>query len=303
MKKKSVQAVKRKSSNGMEQVSELAISKTYKLYIGGAFPRTESGRYLQAHGAGGVVNYCRASRKDFRNAVVAAAKAQKNWASRSAYNRGQILYRIAEMMDGRMGQLQEELMASGLRKKEALHEVRSARDMVVHYAGWCDKFQQVFSAVNPVATSYFNFTTYEPVGIVAITAPERPSLLGMVAGLMPVICGGNTAILVASETEPLTSITFAEILHTSDLPGGVVNILTGKHEELIPYLVSHMEVNALLITDDISDDKRSLIADEAPHNLKRVIFRSDSVESIEQGSPYLILDTQEAKTTWHPIGR
>ncbi len=280
----------------------LAIPKTYKLYIGGKFPRTESGRYLTTQGPIGPVHYCRASRKDFRNAVVAARSAFTGWSDRTAYNRGQIIYRIAEMMEGRKNQLVNELKAFGLTVSQATAEVNAAIDLVVYFAGWSDKYQQVFSSVNPVAASYFNFSVYEPTGVVAIFSSDRPSLLGLISSLLPVIVGGNTAIILASEQEPLTGVTLAEILHSSDVPAGVINILTGLRSELLPHFVSHMDVNALVLNGSVTSEERQILADEATQNMKRIVMRPVN-EVIEAApGPQCILDTLEVKTTWHPVG-
>lgn len=284
--------------------STLAIPKTYKLYIGGKFPRTESGRYLTTEGTIGPVHYCRASRKDFRNSVGAARAALPGWSGKTAYNRGQILYRIAEMLEGRRAQFIAELKANGLAISEANAEVNATIDCIIYYAGWSDKYQQVFSSVNPVAASYFNFSVYEPTGVVAILSSERPSLFGLVASMMSTIVGGNTCIILASSEEPLTSISFAEILHTSDVPGGVVNILTGLRSELLEQFAGHMDVNANIIYGDLLPAEEAILANAATHNMKRVILRrSEPTLSYEKNGPYTILDTLEVKTTWHPIGK
>ena len=229
-------------------MNRVEILKTYKIYIGGAFPRTESGRYYTpVNKTGeGIGNMCLSSRKDVRNAVTAARKAFGSWSERSAFNRGQIIYRIAEMLEGRKEQFILELQKQGSTKAEAEKEVILAIDRIVYYAGWCDKYNQVLSAVNPVSSSHFNFTTCESMGIVGVLAPQTTSLIGLVSLLIPAICSGNTAVLIASEKLPLCAITFAEVLNSSDVPGGVVNILTGKTEELLPVLASHMDVNALI---------------------------------------------------------
>jgi acyl-CoA reductase-like NAD-dependent aldehyde dehydrogenase len=275
------------------------IPKTYKMYIGGKFPRTESGRYYKVIGRRDalVANACRASRKDLRNAVVAARRATGDWARRSAYNRGQILYRIAEMLDGRRDQFAAELYLMGASKAAADKEVTAAVDRLVYYAGWADKFQQVFSSVNPVNSSHFNFTIMESTGVVAITAPEQPALLGLVAALAPAICGGNTVVVLASESRPLCASTFAEVLQSSDVPGGVVNILTGMRDEIVPHMASHLDINALVCYGEI---ERKAIQEAAAENVKRVIFCNDA--DCKGLSPYAVLDLQEAKTTWHPVG-
>ena len=233
--------------------TRLPVLKTYKLYIGGKFPRGESGRVAPAKsqdGKNALGNYCVASRKDFRDAATAARKAQPGWAKASAYLRGQILYRAAEMAELRRAELESELTRAGVRGAAA--EVSLSIDRLVHYAGWTDKYSQLFSAVNPVASSHFNFTSPEPTGVVAIVCPDSPALLGLVSLLAPAILSGNTAIVLASETAPLPAITFSEILATSDLPGGVVNILTGTRAELAPHFASHMDINA--ISDGSGDE-------------------------------------------------
>ncbi|MDP6032263.1 MAG: aldehyde dehydrogenase family protein, partial [Candidatus Marinimicrobia bacterium] len=220
------------------------IKKTYKLYIGGKFPRTESGRYIKWVDANnkGAVNICRGSRKDFRNAMVTARDAFSGWCSRTAYNRSQILYRIGEILEGRRSQFMDELILQGSSKKEAGNEINQSIDRLIYYAGWADKYQQIFSRVNPVASSYFNFSYPEPTGVVSALAPNNSSLIGLVSIVAPIIAGGNTVVVLASEEKPLCSITFAEVLHTSDVPGGVVNILTGYRSELLDHFSSHMDV-------------------------------------------------------------
>ena len=277
----------------------LEILKTYKIYIGGQFPRTESGRYYVLNDQKGLAlaNICLSSRKDVRNAVVAARKAQGSWSERAAFNRSQILYRIAEMTEGRRDQFIQELIKQGISQKQAIEEIDLAIDRIVYYAGWADKYQQIANSVNPVASSHFNFSVLEPMGVVGIIAPADTSLIGLVSLLLPVITGGNTAVLVASEKLPLCAITFAEVLNSSDVPGGVVNILTGSSAELSPTLASHMDVNALVGEKlDVN-----LIQVEAVENLKRVIsFDADWSAPAAQGMHY-ITDAQEVKTTWHPI--
>ena len=282
-------------------MNRVEILKTYKIYIGGAFPRTESGRYYTpVNKTGeGIGNMCLSSRKDVRNAVTAARKAFGSWSERSAFNRGQIIYRIAEMLEGRKEQFILELQKQGSTKAEAEKEVILAIDRIVYYAGWCDKYNQVLSAVNPVSSSHFNFTTCESMGIVGVLAPQTTSLIGLVSMLIPAICSGNTAVLIASEKLPLCAITFAEVLNSSDLPGGVVNILTGKTEELLPVLAAHMDVNAL-----ISESLGSLeieTAKAAVDNLKRKFTYNADWSSEKSQGLYYISDCLELKTTWHPI--
>jgi len=283
-------------------MSRLGINKTYKLYIGGKFPRTESGRYYAINNNKGnlIANMCLASRKDFRNAVVTARKAQSSWSNSSALNKGQILYRIAEMLESRKEQFITELIEQGETKMNAETEVDLAIDRLVYYAGWSDKFQQFFSAVNPVSSTYFNFSNVEPVGIIAIIAPENPSLLGLISVVAPAIVSGNTVIILASESLPLTSISFAEVLNSSDVPGGVVNILTGRKEELISHMASHMDVNAIVYCGKNTDDIKR-ISELASKNLKRTVFYKKNDWAIDQcQSPYFIEKTLEVKTTWHP---
>jgi acyl-CoA reductase-like NAD-dependent aldehyde dehydrogenase len=281
----------------------LEVLKTYKIYIGGQFPRTESGRYYIPVNAAGkkLANVCLSSRKDFRDAVVAARGAVSGWSGKAAFNRGQILYRMAEMLEGRKAQFIEELILQDATKAKAEKEVNLAIDRLIYYAGWCDKYQQIFSAVNPVATSHFNFSVPEPTGVVAIIAPQGDSLAGLVSMIAPVIAGGNTCVVLASETKPLCSVTFAEVLNSSDLPASVVNILTGKPAELASWFVSHMDVNAVVYCEKDADMKK-MMREKSALNLKRVFFYDKVNWNTEAGqSPYFIMDTQEIKTTWHPI--
>ncbi len=284
-------------------MNRLDIQKTYKLYIGGKFPRTESGRYYQINNGKGnlIANMCLASRKDFRNAVVVARSAQGSWAKQSALNKGQVLYRIAEMLEGRKEQFIAELITQGETATNAKAEVNSSIDRLVYYAGWSDKYQQIFSAVNPVASPHFNFSNVEPLGVIAIIAPEKQGLLGLVSVTAPAIVGGNAIIILASETKPLSAISFAEVLNSSDVPGGVVNIITGKKEELISHMASHMDVNAIVYCG--KDEKFiKAISELASSNVKRTIFyKRDDWSNPECESPYFIEKMQEVKTTWHPI--
>jgi acyl-CoA reductase-like NAD-dependent aldehyde dehydrogenase len=290
-----------------QEQQRLPVLKTYKIFINGQFPRTESGRYYVAKSSSGELlgNMCRSSRKDFRDAVVAARGAQSSWASKTAYNRGQILYRIAEMLEGRAAQFRDELARSGEPASAGVGpEVEVARsiDRVLYYAGWCDKYQQVFSSVNPVATSHFNFSILEPTGVVSILAPQRSALLGLISTIIPTIAGGNTCVALASTDNPLPAVTFAEVLETSDLPAGVVNILTGYRDELIEHFASHMDVNACVYCGN--DEKElATVRTQASLNVKRVVTydRDDWTADDAQG-PYFILDAQEVKTTWHPVG-
>ncbi len=233
--------------------------------------------------------------------LYAARSAFGSWSTRAAFNRGQILYRMAEMLEGRKAQFIDELIQQDSSKGKAEKEVNLAIDRLIHYAGWCDKYQQLFSAVNPVASSHFNFSVPEPTGVVSIIAPQNDSLLGLVSVIAPVIAGGNTCVVLASETKPLCSVTFAEVLNSSDLPGGVVNILTGKVSELATWFVDHMDVNATIFCENDSEVKK-MMQEKSAMNLKRIIFYDKIKWSTEQGqSPYFILDTQEIKTTWHPV--
>ena len=315
-KKEMAKAKNKTSSNGKEKAAKLpkqepekevslTVMKTYKMYIGGQFPRTESGRYFKLNNPQGqlIANVCQASRKDFRNAVVAARKAFPGWAGRTAYNRSQIIYRMAEMLEGRKGQFVEELIQLGYSPKEAEQEVRVSIDRLVYYAGWADKYQQIFSSVNPVASSHFNFSVLEPMGVVAVLAPQKAGLLGLISTVIPAITGGNTVIVLASETNPISAVSFAEVLQTSDLPGGVINILTGYSDELRSQFASHMDVNAV-ISCEHSPENLQEIEKLATHNLKRVFtYHPENWLDEENQNPYLIADLQETKTTWHPIGR
>src|SRR6187431_1476364 len=294
------------SENGLEKKTSskrLEVLKTYKIYIGGQFPRTESGRYYVPTNADGkkLANICLSSRKDFRDAVVAARSAFGSWSTRAAFNRGQILYRMAEMLEGRKAQFIEELILQDSTKAKAEKEVNLAIDRLIYYAGWCDKYQQIFSAVNPVATSHFNFSVPEPMGVVAIIAPQGDSLAGLVSVIAPVISGGNTCVVLASETRPLCSVTFAEVLNSSDLPGGVVNVLTGKVSELATWFVDHMDVNATIYCENDSSVQQ-MMREKSAMNLKRIFFYDKIKWNTEEGqSPYFIMDTQEIKTTWPPV--
>ncbi len=286
------------------QGDRLSVAKTYKIYIDGKFPRTESGRYFALEDKKGAViaNICRGSRKDFRNAVVAARKAQPGWAGASAYLRGQILYRIAEMLEGRRDQFVAELVQQGVAQRAAGKEVDTSIDRLIYFAGWADKYQQVFSAVNPVSSSHFNFSILEPTGVVSMLAPNDSGLLGLVSNVAPAIAGGNTCVVLASEKLPLCAVSFAEVLHASDVPAGVVNILTGFRGELTGQFASHMDVNAIVYCDGGRKVAQS-VQDAAADNIKRVIARTKTDWSKPSSQhPYLIRDTQEVKTTWHPIG-
>jgi acyl-CoA reductase-like NAD-dependent aldehyde dehydrogenase len=263
--------------------SRLPVKKTYKLFIGGAFPRSESGRTYEAQDQ----NVARASRKDVRDAVQAARGAQGRWAAATAYNRGQVLYRVAEMMESRLTEFAS--LCSGK------DEVERAIDRWVWYAGFADKVAQVIGSSNPVAGPYFNFTIPEPTGVVGIVAPEEPSLLGLVSRIAPALTGGNAVVALASETMPLAAVELAEVIATSDVPGGAVNLLTGHRAELAPWLTSHMDVNAIDLTG--ADGLRADLEVAAAENVKRVVLGQPDSQSLYEISAFL-----ELKTVWHPIG-
>ena len=291
------------SKNNPAPESRLEVLKTYKIYIGGQFPRTESGRYYVPVNSKGkkLANVCLSSRKDFRDAAEAARNAFGGWSSRAAFNRGQILYRMAEMLEGRKAQFVEELMLQDSTHAQAVQEVNLSIDRLIYYAGWCDKYQQVLSSVNPVASTHFNFSVPEPTGVVALLAPQQTSLLGLVSVVAPVIAGGNTCVVLGSYEKPLCAVTFAEVLNSSDLPGGVVNILTGKVNELAPWFADHMDINAVIYCEKDAVT-RQLIREKAAINVKRVILYDHiNWTGAEGHSPYFIQDTQEIKTTWHPV--
>ena len=281
----------------------LEVLKTYKIFIAGKFPRTESGRYYIAENKKGdkLANVCLSSRKDFRDAVIAARSAFNDWGSRAAFNRSQVLYRIAEMLEGRKAQFIDELMKQDSTKEQAEKEVSLSIERLIYYAGWCDKFQQLYSTVNPVASSHFNFSAPEPTGVVSIIAPQNNSLIGLVSVIAPIIAGGNTCVVLASASKPLCAVTFAEVLGTSDVPGGTINILTGKPGELLSWFSDHMDVNAIVFC---KNDKEAIlkIQQKATLNLKRVLLWNNYNWLLETAqNPYLINDAQEIKTTWHPI--
>ena len=278
----------------------IEVSKTYKMYVGGAFPRSESGRYYDLRLKEGMLlaNVCRASRKDFRDAVVAARKAQGSWQERSAFNRSQILYRIAEMLQQKRTLFVEEMQRMGLSKSASEAEFAQSVDLCVYYAGWCDKYQQVYSSVNPVASSHFNFSLHEPTGVVASMAEPDSALLGTLKAILPAITGGNSVVLLASERYPLSAVSLGEVLATSDVPGGLVNILTGFREELQHHFASHMDVNALVMWDAPASVQIEL-GQHCAENVKRYFFYES--EDSKQPGPQYIIDLQEVKTTWHPI--
>ncbi len=288
----------------------LKILKTYKLFIGGKFPRTESGRYLVATKSNGksspkiVANYSQASRKDLRDAVRAARGAQSSWANSSAYLRGQILYRMAEMLESRGQSFREELSEFGKSPEKANQEIAASIDRLVYFAGWSDKVDSVFGTVNPVASSHWNVTSLEPTGVVGLICPDEPSLLGLVTLVAATVVTGNAVVAIASETNPLSAVSFAEVLATSDLPNGVVNILTGKRSELAPGLSSHMDINGVI--DGSSDlEIAKGIEEGVSQNVKRVhrwLFAPQEWYQSTAEDPYRILDAMEFKTAWHPRG-
>ena len=283
--------------------ARLRVRKTYKLAIGGAFPRSESGRSYPVEDASGALlaHAAQASRKDVRDAVVAARKAFPGWSAATAYNRGQVIYRVAEMLDGRREQFAAEVAAAeGGTADEALRSVGDSIDRIVWYAGWADKFAQVAGSANPIAGPYFNFSLPEPTGVVAILAPQESSLLGFVSVLAPVLCTGNTAVIVASERRPLPAVSLSEVLATSDLPGGVANVLTGFTSELAPWLASHRDVNAIDLTGVAAADRAELQR-AAADNVKRVYIPAGEDWTDEPG-PERLTAFVETKTVWHPIG-
>jgi acyl-CoA reductase-like NAD-dependent aldehyde dehydrogenase len=288
----------------------LGVRKTYKLYIGGQFPRTESGRAYEIFDARGrlLANACRGTRKDIREAVRAARTAFPGWASRTAFNRSQVLYRIAELMEGRRDQFIGEVMAAeGVGRQRGTRLVDAAIDRWVWYAGWADKYSQALGTVNPVNGSYFNFSVPEPTGVVGLIAPEASSLLGLVSRLAPIIVSGNAAVVVASESRPLPAVTLTEVLATSDVPGGVVNLITGLRSELVQHLAGHMDVNGL-DAYGLDPAQGAAIEELAVENVKRLVRPpsggADDVDWLNQRSqsPYQIGEFVEIKTVWHPIG-
>ena len=287
-----------KSTNG-NVATRIDVRKTYKLYIDGKFPRSESGRFYALKNSSGeiIANICRASRKDLRDAIVSNRKAQGDWSKRSAYNKAQIIYRISETLESRKAQFVDVLQKQGYSLLKATAEVYAAIDLLIYYAGWSDKYIQIFSSVNPVESSHFNFSFPEPSGIATVICPENTALIGIVSHIAPLIVGGNTCTLVAAEKYPLTAIDFAEVLHASDVPSGVINILTGQRKEFIAHASSHMDVNAIVYSDLDTATKKT-VQINAALNVKRVIDYAKE----ELLSPYRILSCQEIKTTWHPVG-
>jgi acyl-CoA reductase-like NAD-dependent aldehyde dehydrogenase len=288
-------------------MSRLPITKTPKPYVGGAFIRSESGRTFPLQDAAGnfFANIPQCTRKDLRNAVEAAAKAGPGWAKRTAYNRGQILYRLGEMFEARRAEMIDTLALFGAAKGAAGREVDAATDRLIYYAGWADKYEQVLGNVNPVASPHFNFTVTEPMGVVGVIAPDAPALLGLISLLSPAITSGNTVIALASEKMPYPAILLGEMLATSDLPGGVVNILTGFRKELVPTFATHTHLRAISAAT-VSADERKALRLGAAESVKRVRFADVATEAdwFDDGaqSLYAIRDFLEFKTTWHPIG-
>ncbi len=281
-------------------MSRLEVKKTYKLYIGGKFPRSESGRSYAALDGGGEVlaRVSQGSRKDLRDAVRVARESVPGWAAASGYNRGQVMYRVAETLEDRGGSFVEQLQAGGLSKRAAETEVTASIDRMVWYAGWADKFAQIYGNLNPVAGPFFNISAPEPTGVVGVIAPEEPALLGLVSAIAPVLVPGNTCVVLASERYPMPAITFTESLNSSDVPGGVVNVLTGFKEELIPWLADHMDVNAIDAGGATAEQVKR-VQEGAVHNVKRVVPPSRNGSG---QSPYRIAAFTETKTVWHPKG-
>ncbi len=285
-------------------MARLKVLKTYKLYIGGAFPRTESGRFYQPINSEGnaIANMCLASRKDFRNSVVTARKAATGWSGKTAYNRSQVLYRIAEMLENNRAHFEAELISQGSTKTQASKEVDVSIDRWVYYAGWCDKFTQVFGSINPVAGSYFNFSSLESTGVVTAICPVNGALIGPTSVIAPIIALGNSVIVVSSKSKPLSSISLAEVINNSDVPGGVVNILTGDASELLPHIGVHMDVNAIWYLGGDAKAWKQIQLDSA-ENVKRVTNTNSSIDLMDSrwDSPYILKEFTEVKTTWHPI--
>ncbi|MES2696716.1 MAG: aldehyde dehydrogenase family protein [Verrucomicrobiota bacterium] len=288
-------------------MTRLPITKTPKPYVGGAFIRSESGRTFPIQDSAGAffANIPQCTRKDLRNAVEAAAKAGPGWAKRTAYNRGQILYRLGEMLEARRQEMVDTLALFGANKAAAAKEVDTTVDRIVYYAGWADKYEQVLGNVNPVASAHFNFTVTEPMGVIGAITPDAPPLLGLMSLVAPIIVSGNTVVVMASEKTPYPAVLFGEMLATSDLPGGVVNILTGFRKELVPTYATHTHLRAISAAG-LSADERKAIRLGAADSVKRVHFAAAASEadwaSDTAQSVYAVRDFLEFKTTWHPIG-
>lgn len=287
-------------------MSRLPITKTPKCYVGGAFIRSESGRVYAINDAAGAffANIPQCTRKDLRNAIESAAKAGHGWAKRTAYNRGQILYRLAEMLEARGAEMTDAIALGGSSQKDSAREVTATIDRLIHYAGWADKYEQLLGNVNPVASPHFNFTVTEPMGIIGLIAPEIAPLLGLVSLIAPAITSGNAIVALASSTQPYPSILLGEMLATSDLPGGVVNLLTGHRGELIPTFATHEHLRA--ISGVVSSDERKALKLGAAESVKRVKLHKseDAIDWFADSTQglYEIRDLIEFKTTWHPIG-
>jgi len=281
-------------------MSRLEVKKTYKLYIGGKFPRSESGRVKPLTNRQGeiIANVAKASKKDLRNTVVATRKAQAGWASSSAYLKGQILYRLAEMLEGRKAQFVSALVQSGKTEKRAATEVEKSIDALVYFAGWSDKFQAIYSSVNPVSSPHYNFSAPVATGVVGIVLEDSSTLLDLISQMAPIIVGGNSVLIVVPGSLAIVAMELAEVIHTSDVPGGVVNILTGELSDMVSTLAGHMDVNSISLTTDDPDLKKSVRLLGA-ENVKRVVFVDQKKSAL---SPYPIFDFQEIKTTWHPVG-
>jgi acyl-CoA reductase-like NAD-dependent aldehyde dehydrogenase len=293
-------------SNAQTSDDRLPVYKTYKLYIDGSYPRTESGRYIQVddHEGNFVANICHASRKDFRDAVVAAREALDGWFGRSAFNRGQILYRMGEMLEARRASFESELVDGlGYTQDEAAAEVGTAIDRLVWYAGWADKFEQVFGSTNPVSSDHFNFTVPEPTGVLSIFTPRDAPLLGLISSVAPVIVSGNTCVAIVDNDAPHVAMEFAEVLNNSDVPGGVINILTGKRPELVGHVGGHRDVDGIIAYGS-DEEERERLQLEGAENVKRTKFEDDPEDwtSDDCQSPYWILPFVEFKTNWHPVG-
>ena len=286
----------------MSDATRVPVKRTAKLFVGGKFPRSESGRSYEvfSHDGRPLARAAQASRKDLRDAVVAARAAQSGWAAMTAYNRGQILYRVAELMEGRRDQFRAELADVGAADPD--RGVDAAIDRWVWYAGWCDKIGQVLGGTNQVAGPYFNFTIPEPTGVVGVVAPQDQALLGLISRLAPAVVSGNAVVVLASEERPLPAVTLGEVLATSDVPGGVINMLTGKVRELVPWLAGHMDVNAIDVTG-VPEDLRGQVEELSAENVKRITRAPDADPfSPEAQSPYEITALMEFKTVWHPMG-
>jgi acyl-CoA reductase-like NAD-dependent aldehyde dehydrogenase len=285
-------------------VSHLAVSKTYKLFIGGAFPRSESGRTYQARDNKGdfMANAALGSRKDLRDAVVAARKGYTAWSKATAYNRGQVIYRIAEMLEGRRTEFVELIIIStGASTKIATAEIDGAIDRLVHYAGWTDKLAAVLGSSNPVSSPHFSYSTPEPTGVVGILAPSGSPLLGLISVIAPAITGGNACVVIAAEQDPCVAITFAEVVATSDVPAGVINILTGRTAELSPHLAAHADVNALDLTGADTELRKSL-EEAAAETVKRVYVPKGVPDFVAAPGTARLRAFLEIKTVWHPTG-